>query len=110
MAARLCAKTPGTDFKIEDDKYYSEVWLICRRSEDSVDNYCQMWMGTYPSTPSYVISTGETLQEYLRKYPELLGKKVLDKFGGELPYLPKVSFRPYKCFRVVFDEICRYFP
>lgn len=29
MAARLCAKTPGTDFKIEDDKHYSEVRFYC---------------------------------------------------------------------------------
>jgi len=27
LAARLCAKTPGTDFKIDDSEDYAEMWF-----------------------------------------------------------------------------------
>lgn len=50
-----------------------------------------MWMGTYPTSPSYVLSTGENLQDVINANAEkLVGKKVLDKFGKDLPFLPKV--------------------
>jgi len=75
LAARLCAKTPGTDFKIDENKHYSE-----------------MWMGTYPELPSYVLKTGEDLQDVLDANPqELIGTTVIEKFNQtKLPYLPKV--------------------
>lgn len=53
-------------------------------------------MGTYPTTPSYVLSSGELLQDVLNANKEkLIGKTVLDKFGADLPFLPKVS-SPFK--------------
>lgn len=58
-----------------------------------------MWMGTYPSVPSYVIATGDTLEEHLKNHPELLGNKIGDKFGGELPFLPKVREHFTFCMR-----------
>ncbi|KAF2803515.1 mannose-6-phosphate isomeras-like protein [Mytilinidion resinicola] len=75
FAARLCAKTPGTDFKIDENKPYSE-----------------MWMGTYPELPSYVLKTGEDLQDVLdANSTELIGRSIPKKFGHtKLPYLPKV--------------------
>lgn len=73
LAAKYCEKTPGTDFKIDDSKDYAE-----------------MWMGTYPDLPSYVLSTGEDLQEVLNKNTELIGESTLKKFGKDLPFLPKV--------------------
>lgn len=82
LAARLCAKTPGWDgdgpekgFQIDEDKPYAE-----------------MWMGTYPTLPSYVKSTGEDLQDVLDRHSqELLGENVIKKFGHtKLPFLPKV--------------------
>lgn len=86
LSAQLCAKTPGwddpsggtkpaTDFKIDDGKMYSE-----------------MWMGTYPVLPSYVADSGEDLQDVLDRHPqELIGDQTLKKFGhSKLPYLPKV--------------------
>jgi mannose-6-phosphate isomerase len=74
MAARLCARTPGTDFKIEEDKDYAE-----------------MWMGTYPELPSYVLETGENLQDVINANVEqLIGKTTYQKFGRDLPFLPKV--------------------
>ncbi|KAF2658436.1 mannose-6-phosphate isomerase [Lophiostoma macrostomum CBS 122681] len=75
LSARLCSKTPGTDFKIDENSPYAE-----------------MWMGTYPELPSYVLETGEDLQDVLDKNSkELIGDGVIRKFNHtKLPYLPKV--------------------
>ncbi|KAJ6082487.1 hypothetical protein N7499_007361 [Penicillium canescens] len=72
MAAQLWSKTPD-NAQIDDSKNYSE-----------------MWMGTYPSNPSYLLSTGEHLGEYLKKNPQLVGKCVHDRWGPEIPFLPKI--------------------
>jgi hypothetical protein len=41
--------------------------------------------------PSYVLSTGEPLQDALNTNKEkLIRKTVLEKFGADLPFLPKV--------------------
>ena len=50
-----------------------------------------MWMGDYPATPSYALSTGKPLDEILKASGEsLLGSNVLKKFGTNLPFLPKI--------------------
>ncbi|KAK8220451.1 mannose-6-phosphate isomerase-like protein [Phyllosticta capitalensis] len=74
-AARIASKTPGTEFQIDESKPYAE-----------------MWFGTYPDLPSYVLETGENLQDLINTNPEhYLGAQVLNKFGhSNLPYLPKV--------------------
>jgi hypothetical protein len=78
LAAQYAAVVPGTDFKIDETKEYAE-----------------MWMGTYPTTPSLILLTGEDLQQYINAHKEeLMGKAVLDKFGADLPYLPKVRSDP----------------
>lgn len=71
-AAKLWSQTPGNG-QIDDSKTYSE-----------------MWMGTYPTNPSYVLATGELLSDYLKKNQQLVGKSVLDRFGPEIPFLPKI--------------------
>ncbi|KIW06243.1 mannose-6-phosphate isomerase, class I [Verruconis gallopava] len=74
IAATLCSQTPGTDFKVDVNKTYSE-----------------MWMGTYPNLPSYVLESGESLQDVINAYPDqLLGNAVFQKFGLNLPFLPKI--------------------
>ncbi|KAI0593217.1 RmlC-like cupin domain-containing protein [Biscogniauxia sp. FL1348] len=74
LAARLCAATPGTDFKIEDDKNYSELWF-----------------GDYNDFPGRKLDTGELLSDVLaRNKEELLGKKVIERFDAQLPFLPKI--------------------
>lgn len=74
LAAQLCARTPGIDFKIEDEEYYSE-----------------MWFGDYPDFPARVLETGELLSDVLKKDQQtLLGKKVLDTMDAQLPFLPKI--------------------
>lgn len=35
------------------------------------------------------MGSDETLEKYLEKNPDLVGKKIVDKFGGGLPFLPK---------------------
>ncbi|KAK5625458.1 hypothetical protein RRF57_001174 [Xylaria bambusicola] len=74
LAAKLCEKTPGTDFKIDPKKNYSE-----------------MWFGDYPDFPGRKLDSGELLADVLQrdKY-RLLGKKVITRFDGQLPYLPKI--------------------
>ncbi|KAJ5758822.1 hypothetical protein N7520_005978 [Penicillium odoratum] len=72
LVAQLWSKTPG-NAPIDNDQTYSE-----------------MWMGTYPSNHSHLLSTGEPLGEYLKKNPQLVGKSVLDRWGAEIPFLPKI--------------------
>ena len=57
---------------------------------DEGSNYAELWMGTHNSGPSVIKETGETLPEYIKKNPDCLGEKVLERFGGELPFLFKV--------------------
>lgn len=50
-------------------------------------------MGTHPKSPSHVFSSGKILSEHLASHPELIGKRVIDKFdasNGNLPFLFKV--------------------
>jgi mannose-6-phosphate isomerase len=79
LAAKLCAKPPGVNFEIDNQKEYSE-----------------MWMGDYPELPSKVLETGEELKSVIEKNPEkLLGKKCIEEFGAQLPFLPKVPESAY---------------
>ncbi|KAM3546392.1 hypothetical protein ARSEF1564_000667 [Beauveria bassiana] len=74
LAARLCAASPETDFKIDEEKRYSE-----------------MWFGDYPNFPGR-LGNGRPLGDALREHKnELLGEHSVGKWGDQLPYLPKVS-------------------
>ena len=73
LAARLC-KEGNPDFRLDNSTHYSE-----------------MWFGTYPELPFYSLETGEDLQQILNKHKEqLIGKRVYQKFGADLPFLPKI--------------------
>ncbi|KAL5359136.1 RmlC-like cupin domain-containing protein [Aspergillus floccosus] len=72
LAGQLWSQTPGSG-KVEDTETYSE-----------------MWMGTYPTVPSRVLSTGQLLGDYLKDNPQLVGERVLNKYGAEIPFLPKI--------------------
>lgn len=73
LSARLCSKTPNTGFKIENQPY------------------AEMWMGDYPVQPAKSLKTGEELHKIVDEDKEgLLGKNVMEKFGGVLPFLPKI--------------------
>ena len=76
IAARLCEKSPGTGFVIRDDQHYSE-----------------MWFGDYPDFPARDLETGQPLAELLKKHQgKLVGEYSVDKFGDNLPFLPKVCW------------------
>jgi len=73
LAATLCSKTPNTAFKIEDKPY------------------AEMWMGDYPVLPAKSLKTGEELHKIVDENKEqLLGKQCTEKFGGVVPFLPKI--------------------
>ena len=73
LAATLCSKTPGTGFKIEDKEY------------------AEMWMGDYPVLPAKSLKSGEELQKIVDENKEqLLGRNCVEKFGGVMPFLPKI--------------------
>lgn len=55
--------------------------------------YAELWIGAHPKAPSFVLldDREEPLNKLITKYPnEILGRKVVEKFGSKLPYLFKV--------------------
>ncbi|XP_074308304.1 mannose-6-phosphate isomerase 1-like [Silene latifolia] len=60
--------------------------------------YAELWMGTHASGSSYVVRSdgisvnnpGETLKKLIENHPYVLGDKVLEKWGSDLPFLFKV--------------------
>jgi mannose-6-phosphate isomerase len=55
--------------------------------------FAELWMGAHPGAPSSVVvdRQSKTLTEAIAENPELwLGKKNVEKFGRELPYLFKI--------------------
>ncbi|MCO5588078.1 hypothetical protein L7F22_042033 [Adiantum nelumboides] len=86
LVAEFAESTSESHFKKEDGKPYAELW-----------------MGTHSTLPSNIIPPkGEgndqypTLSSYLQQYPDLVGKKVQERFfgsntwKGELPFLFKI--------------------
>lgn len=50
-------------------------------------------MGDYPTLPAKDLKTGKELHQVVEENKEqLLGRNCIDKFGGVLPFLPKVRF------------------
>ncbi|EFJ44150.1 hypothetical protein VOLCADRAFT_65163 [Volvox carteri f. nagariensis] len=71
----------------------SEVAKLAQANGSAIDEskpFAELWMGAHPNCPSKLQSTGESLQACLDKYPQLLGDKVVQNFGNQLPYLFKV--------------------
>lgn len=75
--------------------------LFSRNSGSKVgveEPYAELWMGTHPSGPSFVVEVapggeeqkGTALKNWIEENPFVLGEKVLDRWGGELPFLFKV--------------------
>ncbi|XP_057983272.1 mannose-6-phosphate isomerase 2-like [Malania oleifera] len=63
--------------------------------------YAEFWMGTHESGPSFVLADRDsngvsvgtecaTLKSWISQNPDVLGEKVLKKWGGDLPFLFKV--------------------
>lgn len=89
LAARFAQAASGATFRYKASEPYSE-----------------MWMGTYPSLPSRLLSNGEELQKHLDENAErLIGEKVLNKFGKDLPFIPKIlSIAKVRAIKVEIEE------
>ncbi|KAJ3694423.1 hypothetical protein LUZ60_009903 [Juncus effusus] len=71
--------------------------LAEKNSGEEVDParpYAEFWMGTHPSGPSYVANgLGDAvlpLKDWIAKNPRVLGEKVVELWGRDLPFLFKV--------------------
>lgn len=76
--------------------------LNCGAEIDPEMPYAEFWMGTHESGPSFVehakgengaseASQGVTLKSWISRNPGVLGDKVLQKWGYDLPFLFKVQ-------------------
>ncbi|KZT53367.1 mannose-6-phosphate isomerase [Calocera cornea HHB12733] len=72
-ASKAAEFATTTGFKVDESKPYAELW-----------------MGTHPNSPSSIYPDGTPLLSYLQAHPELLGAKVKEHFGLDLPFLFKV--------------------
>nr|XP_011464099.1 PREDICTED: mannose-6-phosphate isomerase 1-like [Fragaria vesca subsp. vesca] len=61
---------------------------------DPAKPYAEFWIGTHESGPSFAESGSEedpvSLKSWIARDPSVLGQKVLDKWGPDLPFLCKV--------------------
>ncbi|KAJ1443239.1 RmlC-like cupin domain superfamily [Sesbania bispinosa] len=60
---------------------------------DPEQPYAELWMGTHDSGPSFLLSNTAqrvTLKAWISENPDVLGDKVLKKWGSDLPFLFKV--------------------
>ena len=53
------------------------------------DPYAELWMGTHPSGPSVVSTTGEPLLKFIQEKGDCLGEPESKSFGTDLPFLFK---------------------
>ncbi|KKY23438.1 putative mannose-6-phosphate class i [Phaeomoniella chlamydospora] len=72
-AAKYAATTASTDFSIQEDKPYAELW-----------------MGTHPSLPSKDVTTGRSLLDLVSDNQALMGQEITSKYSSKLPFLFKV--------------------
>ncbi|KAF2269824.1 mannose-6-phosphate isomeras-like protein [Lojkania enalia] len=72
-AAKFAAATASSDFSIQEEKPYAELW-----------------MGTHPSLPSKDLETQGTLLDIVQDNQALLSKDIADRYGNKLPFLFKV--------------------
>ncbi|KAF7714248.1 Mannose-6-phosphate isomerase [Penicillium ucsense] len=72
-AARYAATTAPSDFTIEAEKPYAELW-----------------MGTHPSLPSKDLETQRSLLDLVQDNQALMSIDITERYGGKLPFLFKV--------------------
>ncbi|XP_043694830.1 mannose-6-phosphate isomerase 2-like isoform X2 [Telopea speciosissima] len=84
----------------EDSKVASLFSLNSGLEIEPSKPYAEIWMGTHPSGPSFVVENGEldggssgfvskTLKSWISENPSVLGDKVVKKWGNNLPFLFK---------------------
>ena len=72
---------------------YTAISELLGSKNPAGEPQAELWMGAHPKAPSLVDCAGKwiSLEELIQKKPEdILGKAVVDKFEGRLPYLFKV--------------------
>ncbi|KAJ5727942.1 Mannose-6-phosphate isomerase [Penicillium malachiteum] len=72
-AARYAATTAASEFSIEAEKPYAELW-----------------MGTHPSLPSKDVETQRTLLDLVQDNQALLSPEISERYAARLPFLFKV--------------------
>ncbi|EME49470.1 hypothetical protein DOTSEDRAFT_68288 [Dothistroma septosporum NZE10] len=72
-AARFASATPSSDFSVQQDKPYAELW-----------------MGTHPSNPSKDLTTGRTLLDLVQDNQALMSPAISKRYEQKLPFLFKV--------------------
>lgn len=99
------------------DSTVAELYALNSGSEiDPEKPYAEIWMGTHDSGPSFLVpsehksngnlsvefgSHGESLKSWISKNPSVLGEKVVQRWGSDLPFLFKVLF--YMLFEFPLD-------
>lgn len=69
----------------------SLVARLADQDPDPARPYAELWMGTHPSGPSTLLDGGALLRDWLARNPDALGPAVAARWGGDLPFLFKVS-------------------
>ncbi|KAK8209618.1 mannose-6-phosphate isomerase-like protein [Phyllosticta capitalensis] len=72
-AAKFASATPASDFSIQEEKPYAELW-----------------MGTHPSLPSKDVETQRSLLDLVQDNQALMSQEISERYGGKLPFLFKV--------------------
>ena len=54
------------------------------------ETYAELWVGGHSKTPNYLAATGQDLAEFLRENQDILGRRIVESFGPNLPFLMKV--------------------
>ncbi|KAK0089764.1 hypothetical protein PV326_004372 [Microctonus aethiopoides] len=73
----------------------SSVAQLIKAANDDVqiledESYAELWMGTHVNGPSFIKSTGESLEKYILDNETVLGNEVSEMYGKSLPFLFKV--------------------
>lgn len=95
---RLCCSVQNYDWgKIGPESEVARLYASNSSSEiDPEEPYAEFWMGTHDSGPSFLIhkdlnGMSMSLKEWISANSnELLGQKVVQKWGADLPFLFKV--------------------
>ena len=54
------------------------------------ETYAELWVGAHRKTPNYLSSSGQDLAQFLREHQDILGQRIVERFGPNLPFLMKV--------------------
>nr|DAD31823.1 TPA_asm: hypothetical protein HUJ06_010674 [Nelumbo nucifera] len=86
--------------RIGEESKVAELFLLNSGMEIQNDKpYAELWMGTHNSGPSFLILGNRdggsgleplSLKSWISENPHVLGEKVVEKWGADLPFLFKV--------------------